>query len=239
MYLESASMPGFFITMNNNTFGLENLSKDNKYLLNQAMYIENPKTTDINIMNDMISIKTANTESQLNLASENKIVKAYANINTVEAKSNMTFIVHRKSFRYVITIITIYNGSVKTMSDEVVGVLDNNSTDGTSYFVNQHSNLNNNFDIFKDQFTLQNTKTNTYIDFDTTTRLLYDRVSQPNTNSIFNFELQNGFYKIVSSDNSNFIMLQNRKILKLSSDSEKNIMSNDNLFKIQIKYELI
>lgn len=180
MYLESASIPGFFITLTTNSFNLENLATSNQNLLNQAMYIEKPKMIDNNYIGDMISIRTTNDTTPLYLATENKVVKAYIDNTLAEAKSNMTYIIHKINFRHVINIITSVGGIVFTTGDGVVGVKPNNIVDGTSYYVNPHNNTNgNNFNIFNDQFTLQNKTKNTFINYDLTTKLLYDKLISP------------------------------------------------------------
>ena len=52
MYLESASIPGFFITMNSDTFNLATLGTTTQELTNQAIYIEKPKLVDNNYIGD-------------------------------------------------------------------------------------------------------------------------------------------------------------------------------------------
>jgi len=233
MYLESASNTGFFITNKSTNFYLENLASNKKDLLKQAMYIEKPKIRDNTIVNQMISMRTANDDTPLYLAFENKLVKAYANIANTQAYRNMTFIVHKIPFKYVIKIFTIYDGSVKTMSGNIIGVLENNIEDGTSYYVIQHNNRNgNNFDILTDQFTLQNKNKATYVEFDSSTKLLYDRLLRPSQNSIFKLSLQNGYYKIINVFNDNLILKDNNKLLFGTA------VTNENLFKINISYEL-
>jgi len=236
MYLESASMSGFFIKMTTNSFNLENLATANKDLLNQAMYIEKPKIIDNNYVGDMISIRATNDETPLYLAAENKVVKAYIDNTTAEAKSNMTFIIHKLSFRHVINIITYAGGIIYTTGDGVVGVKPNNIVDGTSYYVNPHNNTNgNNFNIFNDQFNLQNKTTNTFINYDLDTKLLYDKLISPDTSSIFNFVLQNGYYEIININN-NYLTVNNRQ--KLTFDDETYVNPTGNLFTIKISYEL-
>ena len=62
-YLESAAQPGLYITLNNNIFHMERLSKNKKGLVNQAFYFEKPKISDDELSEnvnkgDMISIRT-------------------------------------------------------------------------------------------------------------------------------------------------------------------------------------
>ena len=236
MYLESASIPGFFITLTTNSFDLENLATSNQNLLNQAMYIEKPKMIDNNYIGDMISIRSTNDTTPLYLAVENKVVKAYIDNTLAEAKSNMTYIIHKINFRHVINIITSVGGIVFTTGDGVVGVKPNNIVDGTSYYVNPHNNTNgNNFNIFNDQFTLQNKTKNTFINYDLTTKLLYDKLISPDTSSIFNLVLQNGYYEILNVNDKN-LTVNNRGILTF--DDESLVNPTGNLFTIKITYEL-
>ena len=165
---------------------------------------------------------------------ENKLVKAYSNIIQVEAQTNMTFIIHKMPFKYVVKFLTIYDGSFKTMGGNIIGVVENNTRIGTLYYAIP-ANSTSNFDIFKDQFVLQNKQTKKYVSFDPNTFFLYDKEISPTTNSIFNIENANGYYKILNINNQNLI-LQNRKIIKFAN--EKNITTNANLFKINITYEL-
>ena len=242
MYLESASMPNNFITMNNNAFNLNNMAKKKKELLSQALYIENPKTIDKETDGEMISIRTTDDDNPMYIAFENKLTKAYSNIIEVEAQNNMTFIVHKIPFKFVIKIITMYNGSLKTMGGNIIGALENNINDGTLYYASPSNksafNNNNasNFNIFKDQFVLQNTKTKTYVTYDPESFFLYDREIQPNPNCIFNIELIDGFYKILNVNNDNLI-LYNKNLVKFVR--EKDVVANENMFKIDISYELI
>jgi len=236
MYLESASIPGFFITLNTNSFYLEKLASSNKDLLNQAMYIEKPKIVDRNYVGDMISMRATNDETPLYLASENKVLKAYADNITVEAKSNMTFIVHKLPFRHIINIITYADGTVFTTGDGIVGVKPDNIDDGTPYYVNPHNTASgNNFNIFNDQFTLQNKNTNTFISYDSTTKLVYDKLISADRTSIFNFVLKNGYYEMLNISD-NYLTVNNIGILTF--DNETLVNATGNLFRLRITYEL-
>jgi hypothetical protein len=200
------------------------------------MYIEKPKITDNNYIGDMISIRPTNDTTVLYLASENKVVRRYIDNISTEAKSNMTFIVHKINFRHVITIITHAGGIVFTSGDGVVGVKPNNIVDGTAYYVNPHNNSNgNNFNIFKDQFTLQNKSTSTFINYDLDTKLIYDKLISPDTSSIFNLVLQNGYYEIFNVDDK-YLTVNNRGTLTFNNQILVN--PTGNLFTIKITYEL-
>ena len=222
--------------MNSGLFDLNNLSKIKSELISQAFYVVNPKTLDNERDGEMVSIRTTDNNNPMYIACENKIVKAYANIIQIEAQNNMTFIVHKIPFKYVLKIITIFDGSLKTMGGNIIGALENNINNGTSYYViSTNPNQSNNFNIFKDQFFLQNTKTKTYVVYDPSTFYLYDREQKPNDNSIFNIELSSGYYKILNVNNDN-LTLVNNKIIKFAK--EKNIVGNENLFKLDITYEI-
>ena len=240
VYLESASMTNQFISMNSNFFDLQELSRKKQQLLNQALYIVKPKTVDNSNDGEMISIRTADDDTPMYIAFENKLVKAYANIPQVEALNNMTFKIHKIAFRYVIKFITIYDGSLKTMGEHLIGVLENNTTDGTSYYIipanNDSSNNNKNFNIFIDQFVLQNKDTKTYVEFDPNTLFLYDREIHPTHNGTFNIVLKNGYYTILNVNNDN-LMLVGKNLIKFGRESD--VTTNEDLFKIDVSYELI
>ena len=237
LYLESATNPGYFVTMNSSIFDLQNLSKDRQNLLNQTLYIVNPKTIDKEIDNKMVSISNTDDKNPIFLAYENKIVKAYPDSPNEEAYSNMTFILHVMPFKYIIKIITIFNGSLKTIDGNIIGVIENNTKDGTEFYVIPMRKSNNtNFDIFKDQFKLQNKKKKTIVDYDSETSFLYDRETVPNGNSIFNIESSNGYYTILNRNNDN-LSIVNTNTIKFVKEEE--VESNGNLFMIDITYELI
>jgi len=116
MYLESASKPGYFITLrsNSNTFDLATLGATNQELINQAMYIEKPKLVDNNYIGDMVSMRTTNDTTPLYLTYQNKEVAAHIDANSIELKSNMTFIINKLTFRHVIKISTSTRRNVIT-----------------------------------------------------------------------------------------------------------------------------
>jgi len=239
MYLESAAIPGLFITLNGGSFNLQNLFQTKKGLINQAFYFEKPKITDdeTNINNgDMISIRTFTDEPPLYLAFENKSVKTYADNPQIQARNNMTFFIKEVKYQSVIKIITLFDGSLKTVGGNLIGVLENNTNDGTSYIVIPTNQTDNNFDIFKDQFMLQNKNTKTYVIFDENTGFLYDRDLQPNTNGIFNINPENGYYSILNVRNEELVLF-NRNLIKFTDS--KNVLTNENLFKLDITYELL
>ena len=240
-YLESAAQPGLYITLNNNIFQIERLSKTKKGLVNQAFYFEKPKISDDELSEnvnkgDMISIRSFSNDKVLYLANENKNVKAYSDAPQLQARNNMTFFVKSINYEMVIKIITLYDGSLKTINGNIIGVLENNTSDGTSYVVIPTSQNKDNFNIFKDQFMLKNKEKGTYVIFDVNTGFLYDRNLEPNTLGIFNIIAEKGYYTI-SNVNNDQLILFNRNLVKFTN--KKNIISNENMFKLDISYDLL
>ena len=136
----------------------------------------------------------------------------------------------------VIKIITLYDGSLKTINGNIIGVLENNTSDGTSYVVIPTSQNQNSFNIFKDQFMLKNKEKGTYVFFDENTGFLYDKNLELNTLGIFNIIAEKGYYTI-SNVNNDQLILFNRNLIKFTN--KKNIISNENMFKLDISYELL
>ena len=240
-YLESAAQPGLYITLNNNIFHMERLSKNKKGLINQAFYFEKPKISDDELSEnvnkgDMISIRTFNNDKVLYLANENKNVKAYSDAPQLQARNNMTFFVKSINYEMVIKIITLYDGSLKTINGNLIGVLENNTSDGTSYVVIPTSQNKDSFNIFKDQFMLKNKEKGTYVIFDVNTGFLYDRNLEPNTLGVFNIIVDKGYYTISNVNNEQLILF-NRNLVKFTN--KKNIISNENMFKLDISYDLL
>ena len=240
-YLESAAQPGLYITLNNNIFHMERLSKNKKGLINQAFYFEKPKISDDELSEnvnkgDMISIRSFSNDKVLYLANENKNVKAYSDAPQLQARNNMTFFVKSINYEMVIKIITLYDGSLKTINGNLIGVLENNTSDGTSYVVIPTSQNKDSFNIFKDQFMLKNKEKGTYVIFDVNTGFLYDRNLEPNTLGVFNIIVDKGYYTISNVNNEQLILF-NRNLVKFTN--KKNIISNENMFKLDISYDLL
>ena len=244
MYLESAAMPGLYITLNSNTFILQELSSNKKDLLMQAFYIEKPKTVDVEHNGSggnaeiPASIRTTDNDKPLYISCENKQVKAYPDSPQVQAHNNMSVYINPVAFKMIINIITLFDGSFKTMGSNILGILENNINDGTSYYVNStnQNGVGNNFDIFKNQFTLQNTNTNTYITFDNANGFLYDKELQLTPNCIFSIKPINGYYSIVNSSGQN-IVLYDKNLIRFAP--VESVSTNENLFKLNISYELL
>ena len=239
IYLESASLPGMYITLVGESFNLQELSLNKKGLVNQAFFIERPKTTDneqVGNKGEMISIRNFNNTNILYLAFENKITKAYADLPQIQAHNNMTFFVKEIKYKMIVKIITLFDGSLKSMGGNIIGVLETNTTDGTPYIVIPTNKIGGNFNIFKNQFMLQKTDTQTYVVSDVATGFIYDRDIIPSSNGIFNLEPSNGYYKILNIRNQNLI-LYDRNLVKFVESNA--IISNENLFKIDITYQLL
>ena len=240
MYLESAAIPGLYVTLSAKLFTMESLAKNKKGLINQAFYIEKPKIEDDELSDNidkgqMISIRTFDDAKPLYLAYENKLAKAYASVPQLQARINMTFFIKEIKYKIIIKIITLFDGSLKTINGNIIGVIENNIREGTPYIVIPLKNNDGNFDIFKDQFFLQNKEKDTYVRFDDKTGFLYDKDIVPNENGIFNIIPINGYYNIVNNKNEHLILFDKNLIKFIDS---KTVLSNENLFKLEISYEL-
>ena len=239
MYLESASLPGMYITLDNERFNLQLLSSNKKGLINQAFFIELPKSTDdeqIADKGEMISIRNFNTTNLLYLAFDNKVTKVYADMPQIQARNNMTFYAKENKYEIIVKIITLYDGSLKSIGANIVGVLETNTTDGTPYRIIPKNKTGAKFDLFKNQFMLQNYNLQSYVSYDDKTGFIYDRDVIPSSYSVFNLEPSNGYYKIVNITNQNLI-LYDINLVKFVESSTVN--SNENLFKIDIQYKLL
>jgi hypothetical protein len=234
IYLESVALPGTYITLTGNLFMLQTMMTKKADLLKQAFYVEKPKTVDNEQNKPMISIRTTDSDLPMYISFENKLVKAYADSPQVEAHNNMSFYVNVVPFQMSINIITLFDGSLKTIG-KIVAILENNTTDGNAYNVIKTSKSTNNFNIFKDEFMLQNKKTKTYLSYNNETSFLIDTDTQPNMNSGFKIIQLNGYYTIINNINQQLVVFK-KNLIKFTDS--KNIISNENLFKININYDL-
>ena len=149
----------------------------------------------------------------------------------------MTFKLHIIPFKIQIKLITLYAGSVKTMSGGIVGVLENNTKDGTTYNLEPTTTTaTSNFDYNKHEFYMKNNATNTYLAYDNITYFLYDTTRIPTQKSVFTLLIVNGYYTLSNNINYNLIMYNNN-LLKFAKTND--ILTNENLFKINVNYELI
>jgi hypothetical protein len=236
MYLQSASNPSLYLTLNNTTFTLQSLAENKKGLVNQAFYFVKPKTTDIEQSNKglMVSIRTYDSTTPLYLTYQNKNLKASNDAPQIELHNNMTFFVNEVKSQTVIKMITLFDGSLISTESNLIGVLETNTTDGTAYNVMPIKKSGTNFNLYKDQFSLQNKKTNNYLSYDDSTGFLYDKYPNPNQNSIYNIVVSKGYYNIVNTKNQKLIVF-NKNLIKFGDS----VSSTDSLFKLDISYTLL
>lgn len=237
IFLGSASNLDQLITLNTNYFDMDQKAKTKALLNTQSFYFEKSKVTDNDNGGELVSLRVIDPNNTMYLAFENKKTKAYPNTPQIEAQNNMSFILHIVPFQIQIKIITLYDGSVKTMGGGILGVLENNNSDGTGYILEPAfktiAGSGKNFAYNKDQFYMKNPQTNTYVVYDNTTFFLYDKVIAPNSNCIFNLVMSNGFYTLVNNTGQNLILFQNNLLKFINED---HIVSNENLFKIDLEY---
>ena len=239
MYIENASIPGLYITLDANTFSLQHLADNKQGLINQAFYFEKPKTSDDEQPNKgaLISIRNYENKNPLYFACEHGYMKAYIDSPQVEAHNNMTFYVKEVKSNTILKIITLYDGSLKSIGNNLIGVIETNTTVGTAYVVIPTKKEGGpNFDMFKDQFTLQNKDTKNYVGVDESTGFLYDKYQYPSTSSIFSIVPENGYYSIINTKSQKLILF-NSNLIKFTDAN--NVISNENLFKLDISYELL
>lgn len=235
LFLQSATNPEQFITLNTNFFDMEEKGNTKELLNKQSFYFEKSKITDNENDGELLSLRIIDPNNTMYLAFENKKTRAYPSTPQIEAQNNMSFILHNIPFQIQIKLITLYDGSVKTMGSLILGVLENNTTDGTGYILEPviNNTSGQNFVFNKDQFYMKNTKTNTYVVYDNNTYFLYDKAISPNSNCIFNLVITNGFYTLINNIGQNLILFQNN-LLKFINVEQ--IVSNENLFKINLEY---
>ena len=231
IFLESAYNMNNLITLNANYFNLAPKDNNKAILNTQSFYFEKSQVIDDEHSEKLISLRVIDPNKAMYLAFENKQAKAYAKSTQIEAQNNISFILHIIPFQIQIKLITLYDGSVKTIST-ILGVLENNTTGGTGFII-EPVNQNKNFVFYKDQFYMKNTKTNTYVVYDNSTFFLYEKAISTNSNCIFNLEMSNGFYTLINNKGQNLVIYQDN-LLKFA-DADK-VMSNENLFKIDLQY---
>ena len=83
---------------------------------------------------------------------------------------------------------------------------------------------------------MKNNATNTYLAYDNITYFLYDTTRIPTQKSVFTLLIVNGYYTLSNNINYNLIMYNNN-LLKFAKTND--ILTNENLFKINVNYELI
>ena len=237
IFLASAANLDQLITLNTNYFDMDQKAKTKALLNKQSFYFEKSKVLDNDNGGELVSLRVIDPNNTMYLAFENKQTKAYPNTPQIEAQNNMSFILHIVPFQIQMKLITLYDGSVKTMGGAILGVLENNTNDGTRYILEPAfktiAGSGKNFAFNKDQFYMKNPQTNTYVVYDNVTFFLYDKVIAPNSNCIFNLVMSNGFYTLLNNTGQNLILFQNN-LLKFVNEDQ--IVSNENLFKIDLEY---
>ena len=253
IYLESANYQGMYITLDGNGFfTLQNKFKTNKELLQQSFYFEKPQSQAI--MEEIREIDDNNIPASLRIIDENnkqyltfsnKMARASRTSIQIQTQNNMSYYLHIVPFHITIMFQTLFGGVIKTIGGSIVGILENNITEGTHYIlepVNGYSNTaGKNFIYHKDPFYLKNSKTNTYLGVsgDTGISHLIDGLQSPiNNGSIltqFTMEFNNGLYSLKNQKND-VLIVYNNNLLKFIPAGE--LVSNENLFKILLEYVL-
>jgi hypothetical protein len=231
LFIQSASDKKRYITYNNASFIMSNKGKDKQALFQQSFFFEKSRVTDSEQGEQLISIKLVDPQNVLYMAFENKIVKAYAESPQIQAMNNMSFYIRTIPFQMHIKIVTLFGGSMKSMSGNIIGVLENNTTDGTTYIIEPGVISNRNFNYLTDEFYLQNADTGKYLGIDILTGFLNDHGE--NTRIRLHIETSKGYFQIVNSI-GNYLILMNKNLLKF--EKKNLIISNENLFLIDLKY---
>lgn len=93
-----------------------------------------------------------------------------------------------------------------------------------------------NFIFYKDNFYLKNIKTQLYVNYDPNTFFLYNKIASPDKYSIFHLQFNNAYYSLLN-DKNNVLALYDNNLIKFIP--EKQITSNEHLFKLNIQYLII
>lgn len=253
VYLESANYQGMYITLGGNGFfALQNKLKTNRELLQQSFYFEKPQSQsimeeirEVDDNNIPVSLRIIDENNKQYLTFSNKIARATRTSTQIQTQNNMSYYLHVVPFHITIMFQTLFGGVIKTMSGSIVGVLENNITDGTHYIlepINGYINITGkNFIYHKDPFYLKNSKMNTYlgVSSDTGISRLIDGLQLPINNEAiltqFTMEFNNGLYSLKNEKND-VLIVYNSNLLKFIPDGE--LVSNENLFKISLEYVL-
>jgi hypothetical protein len=229
------------VTQTGNRFNLEKKQIKKTDLYQQSFVFEQ---SDIKDSDDetLYLMRTIALQNPMYLANQNKSPTTYAYTSTPEGQNNMTFIIHIVPFTIQLRILTLYSGTIKTMTGGIVGVLENNITDGTSYILEAAftptQSGGNNFNYLSDQFFIRNSKPgnkNGYLSYNPDTGFIHDNPGKPSSNGIFNLKFNNGFYSLVNTEGRQMILYDNNLVKFVS---ESTIKSNENLFKIDVNYVL-
>jgi len=231
LFIQSAKDKTRYITYNNAGFIMSSKGKEKQTLFQQSFFVEKSRVNDSEQGDKLVSVKLVDPKNALYMAFENKMVKAYAESPQVQAMNNMSFAIRIIPFQIHIKIVTLFGGSMKSMSGGIVGVLENNTTDGTTYIIEPGVIANRNFNYLTDEFYLQNAETGKYLGMDVLTGFLNDQGE--NTRLRFHIETSKGYFQIVNSDGK-YLVLMNKNLLKF--EKKELIVSNENLFQIDLKY---
>ena len=239
LFLTSPNYENQLITQSGNTFNLAKMKSAKTDLYLQSFVFEKSTIKDSDDQ-ELYIIRTIPLQNPMYIANQNKIPKTYAYNPAIEAINNMSFILHIIPFTIQLQVFTLYNGSMKTMTGGIVGILENNITDATRYILepafNKFQSGGTNFNYNTDQFFIRNPKNNTYLSYDLNTSFLYDNnTHKPGSNGIFNFKSNNGYTSLYNTSGQVLILYQNNLIKFVR---ESTISSNENLFKININYLL-
>jgi hypothetical protein len=234
IYLEAVNKPGYFITINNTSFSLEELGKKTTDLKNQSFYPTVAKKSDKETTKTMASFRLIDDKNPRFLGFNNKNVRVYQDLDNDEALINMSFYIAEIAVKMIITFTTINGGSVMT-TGSIVGVLQNNITASTSYIVTPASN-NSNFKITSDGFTLKNQETGTYLNYEESTQLLYDNIVSPTAKSVFTLKDSKGFYNIINNVGNNLEIVNGIQLMFKDPKGSSNVT---NLFKMNMSYKVL
>jgi hypothetical protein len=236
MFLTSPTYNNYLITQTGNSFDLEEKKNKKTDLYQQSFVFESSSIHDADDL-DLYLMRTITLQNPVYLANQNRLPSTYAYNAAVEAQNNMSFIIHFVPFSIHLKLVTLYDGSMKSMAGGIVGVLENNTTDGTGYILEAAftpvQSGGANFNFMKDQFFMRNAATGTYLSYDPNTGFLYDRPGKPSSKGIFNIKSSRGFFSLVNSAEQELILYQNNLLKFVKPDA---VSSNENLFKIAVSY---
>jgi hypothetical protein len=236
MFLTSPTYNNYLISQTGNSFNLEEQKNKKTDLYQQSFVFESSSIKDADDL-ELYLMRTITLQNPVYLANQNGLPSTYAYNPAVEAQNNMSFIIHVVPFNIQLKLITLYDGSMKSMPGGIVGVLENNNTDGTGYILEAAftpvQSGGANFNFLKDQFFMRNAAAGTYLSYDSNTGFLYDRPGKPSSKGIFNIKSNNGFFSLVNSASEELILYQNNLLKFVKPDT---ISSNENLFKIAVSY---
>ena len=236
MFLSSPSFNNQLITQAGNSFDLEEEKKKKTDIYSQSFVFE---ASAIHEADDtqLYLMRTITLQNPVYLANQNRLPTTYAYNPAVEAQNNMSFTIHLVPFNIQLRLMTLYDGSMKSMTGGIVGILENNTTDGTGYILEAAftpvQSGGANFNYQKDQFFMRNGSSSSYLVYDSNTGFLYDRPGRPSSNGIFNLGIKNGFYTLTNTAGQQLILYENNLLKFVKPEA---ISSNENLFKITVNY---